>query len=301
MQPTRHTGLDRLPFATVLVAAALLILWAARDERHEPGATILAAELPRWQLEASAAEHLPPRTPWGSRTVGEVLERLLDPPQRDELEPRRPVECTTEPPEDAGAPPEPPRPMVVFGPGGESVAQGPSRDGLPDGAWEFRYAGGGVRARGEFRLGAPHGRWSAWHENGSPSVEIGYQTGQPEGLLIEWWPNGVKRREGAYVDGLREGCWRAWHENGVLRSEGGYHLGLRIGEWLEWHGNALPSIASSYADGRRQGQWSAWHESGAKAEDGWFEAGLREGPWGFFSPLGVRERRSGFYVHGVRQ
>lgn len=300
--------LDGLPLATALALSAGLVLWICRDGgvHARGGDTLASAQRPApFGLRRALVGDAAPATPFGTRSLDELLEGLFDPPVlRREIVAAEP---TQPPPRDAQAPPpetarEPESTWITLQDvEGRVLAEGRSVDGMPDGLWQFRGASGARQAAGVFRRGLADGTWLAWHENGAPRAELVYDEGLPDGLRVEWWPNGVKALEGRYVQGLRSESWSAWHESGALRSQGSYADGLREGPWSEWHATGGVRAQASYVAGRREGHYRAWHENGAIAEDGLFAQGLREGPWGFFTPDGQRERRSGIYVSGVRQ
>lgn len=293
----RNTNLDGLPLATVLVLAAGLVFWAAARGPDGFMGDVLAGDLQEAEVAALQA---PPVTPFGDRSVGETLERLLDPPTRVALAaPPRERESKRERAADAaGAGPV--LHQHVWDQRGELLAEGFVQGGVPDGQWIFRYSDGRRRAEGRFALGEPEGPWRSWHPDGSPAAELEYVDGQPDGVRVEWWPNGSKSLEGSYHNGLRQGLWRRWHPNGVLRSEGSYHAGLRVGTWREWHDNTRPAIAAEYSHGRRHGTWRKWYYLGVQAEKGGFADGLREGMWYFNEPDGDRDKRTGYYESGVR-
>lgn len=303
----RSTHLDGLPLATALALCTGLLLWIGRDGDARARSSDVLAAAPRTDAQSARRtfqQEAAPTTPFGTRSVDELLEGLFDPPVlRREIEPPRPPRV--------GAPPEggdgevqaagETRWIALSDAEGRVLAEGRCVGGVPDGPWTFRGARGARTAAGVFQQGLADGPWFAWHEDGAPRAELAYDHGVPDGLRVEWWPNGVKALEGRYSEGLRSGPWNAWHENGALRSQGTYADGLREGEWTEWHATGGVRTQASYAAGRREGSFRAWHENGAVAEDGLFVDGLREGTWGFFTPVGERERRSGIYVAGVRQ
>lgn len=296
----RDTHLDGLPLATALVLCAGLVLWIGRDGGVHAQPSGVFAGVPRESARLAVLDDAAPQTPFGTRSIGELLEDVLDPPLL-----RREV-----PPLEEGAPLEDdgpaldaptPRWIVLQDRTGRALAEGRMVGERPDGPWLFRGSGGVRLAQGMFSAGVPDGPWQAWHEDGSQRETLEYDAGLPQGLRVEWWPNGVKALEGRYVDGERDGEWSTWHDSGALRSRGTYEDGLREGPWSEWHVDGSVRSTALYRAGRRDGPYRAWHACGAVAEAGEFVDGLREGPWGFFSPEGERERRSGVYVAGVRQ
>lgn len=303
---TRPTSrLDGLPLATALGLCAGLVLWIGRDRGAQARGRDALAAAPGSAsfVRRAVAGDAAPGTPFGTRSLDELLEGLFDPPVL-----RREVV----PPEPLRPPPRSDGPLVgealsepswitLQDPEGRVLAEGRSVGGVPEGPWLFRGANGARQAAGVFRQGLADGPWLAWHEDGAPRAELVYDEGVPEGLRVEWWPNGVKALEGRYAGGLRTGPWSAWHESGALRSQGTYADGLRDGSWSEWHAAGGVRTQATYVAGRREGHYRAWHENGAVAEDGLFVNGLREGPWGFFTPDGERERRSGIYVAGVHR
>jgi antitoxin component YwqK of YwqJK toxin-antitoxin module len=301
----RSTQLDGLPLATALALCAGIVLWIGHDGGARAGSADVLAAAPRPSpagLRRAIVGDSAPATPFGTRSLDELLEGLFDPPvlRREAGRPEPP--CA--PPEtgEASSPaPEEPRWITLQDAEGRVLAEGRSVGGIPDGPWLFRGAGGSRQAAGVFHQGLADGPWHAWHDDGSPRAELGYEAGLPDGLRVEWWPNGVKALEGRYADGLRSGPWSAWHDNGTLRSQGAFADGLREGSWSEWHAAGGVRTQANYVAGRRDGPFRAWHENGAVAEDGLFVDGLREGTWGYFTPDGERERRSGVYVAGVRQ
>lgn len=301
----RTTQLDGLPLATALALCAGLLLWIGHDggARARPGEVHAAASRPAPQsVRRAISGDSAPATPFGTRSLDELLEGLFDPPVlRREVAPPEPP-CVEPQSDDARADvPDEPRWITLHDAEGRVLAEGRSVGGVPDGPWLFRGVNGTRQAAGVFHQGLADGPWHAWHDDGAPRAELGYEAGLPEGLRVEWWPNGVKALEGRYVEGLRNGPWSAWHESGALRSQGAYADGLRDGPWSEGHASGGVRAQANYVAGRRDGLYRAWHENGAVAEDGRFVDGLREGTWGFFTPAGERERRSGVYVAGVRQ
>jgi len=304
----RDTRLDGLPLATVVLLSTLLLVWAARGGsigtvRAEDLAEIATeTQLAGARIESNRVRVEP--LPWGGRTVGELLERVLDPATRPV-----PQQDTAQPEEDDDLEgmtlehgPHGPRPFVLTSADGTVVlAEGLLVDGLPEGPWVFRQGGGLLRARGSFVGGAPDGLWEAWHDSGARRAALEYDEGAPAGRRVDWWPSGAKALEGSYVDGLRDGMWLTWHENGALRSQGTYVDGLREGTWLEWHPNGMPASQSEYAQGRREGLFRAWYPDRGLAQQGWYVEGRREGEWAFLERDGGRDRRTGFYVSGVLQ
>jgi antitoxin component YwqK of YwqJK toxin-antitoxin module len=306
----RTSRLDGLPLATALGLCAGLLLWIGRDggPRARAGDVLAAASRPApFDARRALAGDAAPTTPFGTRSLDELLEGLLDPPiLRREIAASEPMAPPARGEDPSGAGPSAESAgtsswITLRDAEGRVLAEGATVDGLPEGLWHFRGSKGARQASGAFKAGLADGPWQAWHEDGAPRAELGYDAGLPEGLRVEWWPNGVKALEGRYGQGLRSGPWSAWHESGALRSQGSYADGLRHGAWSEWHAAGGVRTQATYVAGRREGHYRAWHENGAVAEDGEFVAGLREGPWGFFSPDGERERRSGVYVAGVRQ
>jgi antitoxin component YwqK of YwqJK toxin-antitoxin module len=300
----RNTHLDGLPLATALALCVGLVLWIGRDQDAHAAAPQTLAMVPREVLRRAAVDVAAPQTPFGTRSVDELLEGLFDPPVLRREEGQAPPSRREVPIDDAAgsdAPAPEPRWVALQDGDGRVLAEGRMLGDLPDGPWLFRGAGGARLAAGVFQAGAPDGPWQAWHEDGSLRETLAYDEGLPEGLRVEWWPNGVKALEGRYDGGQRSGLWSSWHESGALRSQGAYEDGLREGAWTEWHADGGPRSAARYSAGRRDGAFRAWHANGAVAETGEFAHGLREGLWGFFTPDGQRERRSGRYVAGVRQ
>lgn len=304
MSVQRATHLDGLPLATALALCAGLMLWIGRDDGARAEGPQAVASVPREVLRTQLVDDTAPHTPFGTRSVDELLEALFDPPvlRREpvELDPPR-----DEPPADGllgtGASSRAPRWIALQDGEGRVLAEGRMRGGVPDGPWQFLGPAGERLAAGLFVDGAPDGEWHAWHEDGTPRETLEYDEGLPHGLRVEWWPNGVKALEGRYVEGQRSGAWSTWHDTGAQRSHGSYDTGLREGAWSEWHADGSARSATQYTAGRRHGAYRAWHPCGAVAETGEFVEGLREGTWGFFTPEGERERRSGLYVAGVRQ
>lgn len=299
----RATSLDGLPLVTALALCAGLLLWisrggSARSSQVLAAEARLATDSTRWALHGEQA----PQTPFGTRTIDELLELVFDPPvlRREAPSPERSTltVARADPSHEASSDP---RWILLHDDSGRVVVEGRTVDGVPDGPWHFRAGGGARQAEGQFQRGVPHGSWMAWHEDGTPRAELAYDSGLPSGLRQEWWPNGVKALEGGYVDGLRDGPWLTWHENGALRAQGTYVAGLRDGSWNEWFSGGGPRLQAEYVAGSPEGLFRTWHENGAVAEEGHFVAGLREGTWGFFTPDGKRERRSGLYAAGVRQ
>lgn len=300
----RASQLDGLPLVTALALCAGMLLWIGRQGTGASRSDVLAAASPPspQALRVALGGDAAPQTPFGTRSLDELLEGLFDPPVlRREVAPCEPPLPLPQQDDAAREAPGGPRWITLHDADGRVLAEGRSVGGIPDGPWLFRGADGSRQAAGVFRQGLADGSWHAWHEDGAQRAALEYEQGLPEGLRVEWWPNGTKALEGRYVEGLRSGPWSAWHENGALRYQGYYADGLRDGTWSEWHGSGGVRTQAEYVSGRRDGPFRAWHENGAVAEDGRFVNGLREGPWGFFTPGGQRERRSGSYVAGVRQ
>lgn len=223
----------------------------------------------------------------------------------------------------AGAPLD--GPYRRLGPGDVVLVEGAFSNGVRDGLWIERYAGGALRSRGAWRAGKRDGAWEWWYEDGTRKKVGSYRDEQPEGTWREWYRNGTLRSEGAWRAGVPEGEWREWHENGELASFGRYRAGREHGAWeirhpdgaLEarlvyreglldgpsemWHDTGALASRGDYRGGVREGEWEFGREGGRPAARGSFAAGLRVGEWTFWLPGGeVDEARTGRYAEGER-
>ena len=117
-------------------------------------------------------------------------------------------------------------------PAAPDVIVGNCRDGLPQGRYELRTAGGQLRVAGAFNLGRRTGSFIFWNDAGSRIAHIPYDDDVRNGTLATWYPSArnasepARHVESAWRNGVREGPTRTWYRDGHPRTEADYRRGV---------------------------------------------------------------------------
>ena len=126
--------------------------------------------------------------------------------------------------EDRGLKARPPAPAAGCAPTTIAVGEGPLAyeatgpvcDGLRHGAWQFRFAGGGLLREGEYVRGREHGAWHTFHPTGEPLDVGSFVDGKPDGAWKRLGTDGAVVEQRSYVAGWRDGELKRWNRDGAL-------------------------------------------------------------------------------------
>ncbi len=133
-------------------------------------------------------------------------------------------------------------PMAAAAP---DVVTGACREGVPNGAYEFRMPDGRLRIVGAFAKGRRTGTFLFWTASDARIAVIPYDDDAKVGTVALWYPparpRGEPRRkqESAYAAGVLHGITRSWHPNGARRAEYRYEHGS-LAAALAWTDSGAP-------------------------------------------------------------
>jgi hypothetical protein len=123
---------------------------------------------------------------------------------------------------------------VAAAPAESYVVDGGCRDGLAQGRYELRTAGGTLRAAGAFNHGRRTGSFIFWDPSGARIAHIPYDDDARHGTLASWYEGAAagaepaRRQESTWREGLRDGPMRTWFRDGHRRSEADFAHGTLV-------------------------------------------------------------------------
>jgi hypothetical protein len=121
------------------------------------------------------------------------------------------------------------------------VLEARCREGLVQGPYALRDAGGQLRIEGAFDSGVRTGSFFFWRANGVRAAHVPFDdNGRRQGTVATWYDGSPGREptmrfESEWRVGVREGETRSWYPDGRLRTRADYAQGriLRAEAWSE--------------------------------------------------------------------
>lgn len=194
---------------------------------------------------------------------------------------------------------------------GNKTAEGPIRNGLPEGDWQFYSPDGKLSAETQMQAGKmtgsqilfnPDGRQRAFntlvdgrrqgpstlfHPDGSVSDNLNYLGDQLEGSAQGWWPDGTPRYSATWKGGKLEGPSLEYFPSGAKRSEAFYVLGKKDGPARTWNEKGEMLVEEPWKDGQLDGQVREFYPDGKIRVETTFRGGKKNGPFQSFGADGA--------------
>lgn len=194
---------------------------------------------------------------------------------------------------------------------GGRTAEGPIRNGLPEGDWQFFSADGKLSAETRMLAGKmtgpqilfnPDGRQRAFntlvdgrrqgpstlfHPDGSVSDNLNYLGDQLEGPAQGWWPDGTPRYTAAWKAGKLEGPSLEYYPSGAKRSESFYVLGKKDGPARTWSEKGELLTEERWQADKLEGLTREFYPEGKLKVETMFLDGKKNGPFRSFGADGV--------------
>lgn len=216
----------------------------------------------------------------------------------------------------------------LFGPAGQSLAEGLFQYGLMEGPWSrwhpaepagiftlkpFHLFRGPFLSTATFREGQLDGVWTISDANQRKIMEMSYRAGKRHGLSAWYYPNSARMREQYYVDGWLEGPLVEWDDRGRETRREEYQRGRRVAAErqlyrpnqprsevffldarLQLAGNddwweAKPAAYQSSGEKVQHGPCNTWYENGQPQMQGQFTEGQKTGSWTWWHPNGQKQ------------
>ena len=192
----------------------------------------------------------------------------------------------------------------------KKTAEGPIRNGLPEGDWLFFFPQGNLSAEARMQTGKMNGPQVLWspegsrkachtmvdgkrqgpsklfHPEGSVSDTLNYQNDQLDGPAQGWWPDGALRYTAVWKAGKMEGLSTEYFPTGAKKSEAFYMLGKKDGPARTWGENGDLQIEESWKEDRLEGLVREFHPDGKPKVETTYRAGKKNGPFRSFGADG---------------
>ena len=193
---------------------------------------------------------------------------------------------------------------------GNRTSEGPIRNGLPEGDWQFYSAEGKLSAETRMQAGKmtgpqilfnPDGRQRAFntlvegrrqgpstlfHPDGSVSDNLNYLGDQLEGQAQGWWPDGTPRYTATWKAGKLEGPSLEYFLSGAKRSEAFYLLGKKDGPARTWNEKGQLLVEEKWKEDKLDGEVREFYPEGQPKMETTFRDGKKNGPFRSFGPDG---------------
>ena len=194
---------------------------------------------------------------------------------------------------------------------GNKTAEGPIRQGLPEGDWQFYSADGKLSAETRMQAGKmtgpqilfnPDGRQRAFnslvdgrrqgpatlfHPDGSVSDNLNYLGDQLDGPAQGWWPDGTPRYTATWKAGKLEGPSLEYFPSGGKQSEAFYVDGKKDGPARTWNEKGELLIEEQWKNDRLDGLVRELYPDGKPKMETTFRGGQKNGPFKSFGPDGA--------------
>ena len=193
---------------------------------------------------------------------------------------------------------------------GNPTAEGPIRNGLPEGDWQFYSAEGKLTAETRMLAGKmtgpqilfnPDGRQRSFntlvdgrrqgpatlfHPDGSVSDNLSYLGDQLDGPAQGWWPDGTPRYTATWKAGQLDGPSLEYFASGAKRSETFYRTGKKEGPARTWNEQGDLLIEEPWKDDHLDGLVRELYPDGKSKMETTFRAGKKSGPFQSYGPEG---------------
>ena len=193
---------------------------------------------------------------------------------------------------------------------GSRTSEGPIRNGLPEGDWQFFSADGKLSAETRMTAGKmtgpqvlfnPDGRQRAFHSlvdgrrqgpstlfhpDGSVSDNLNYLGDQLEGPAQGWWPDGTPRYTATWKAGKLEGPSLEYFASGAKRAKSFYVLGKKDGPARTWDEQGRLLIEEQWKEDKLDGLVREFDATGQPKVETSFRGGKKNGPFRSFGPDG---------------
>ena len=200
---------------------------------------------------------------------------------------------------------------IDFNEKGNKTAEGPIRNGLPEGDWQFfssegklsaetRMQGGKMtgpqilfnsdgRQRAFHTLvnGRRQGPATLFHPDGSVSDNLNYLGDLLEGAAQGWWPDGTLRYTATWKAGKLEGPSLEYFASGAKRSEAFYVSGKKDGTARTWNEKGELLVEESWKEDRLDGLLREFYPNGKPRMETTFQGGKKNGPFRSLGADGV--------------
>jgi len=194
---------------------------------------------------------------------------------------------------------------------GSRTAEGPIRNGLPEGDWQFFSGDGKLSAETRMQAGKmtgpqvlfnPDGRQRAintlvdgrrqgystlFHPDGSVSDNLHYLGDQLEGPAQGWWPDGTPRYTATWKSGKLEGPSLEYYPSGAKQAESFYIDGKKEGPARTWGGKGELLTEEKWEKDKREGLVREFYPDGRPKMETTFRDGKKNGPFRSFGSDGA--------------
>lgn len=194
---------------------------------------------------------------------------------------------------------------------GNKTAEGPIRNGMPEGDWQFFSPQGKLNAETRMQAGKmtgpqilfnPDGRQRAFHTlvdgrrqgpatlfhpDGSVSDNLNYLGDQLEGSAQGWWPDGTPRYTANWKAGKLEGPSLEYFASGAKRSEAFYVLGKKDGPARTWSEKGILLVEEQWKDDKLEGLVREFYPDGTAKVETTYRGGRKNGPFRSFGTDGI--------------
>lgn len=195
---------------------------------------------------------------------------------------------------------------------GNKTAEGPIRNGLPEGDWQFFSAEGKLSAETRMQAGKmtgpqilfnSDGRQRAFHTlvdgrrqgpatlfhpDGSVSDNLNYLGDQLDGPAQGWWPDGTPRYTATWKAGKLEGPSLEYFGSGAKRSEAFYIDGKKDGPARTWNEKGGLLVEELWKEGQLDGLVHEMYPDGKPRMETTFRGGKKNGPFRSFGTDGAQ-------------
>ena len=216
----------------------------------------------------------------------------------------------------------------LFGPAGQTLADGVFQYGLMEGPWSrwhpaqpeglfklrpFNLFRGPFLSTATFVSGKLDGVWQITDSSQRKIMEVAYRNGKRHGLSAWYYPDSSRMREQYFNDGVLDGTLTEWDERGRETRSDEYVKGRRVvtetanyraqqkkseltylDPLLELAGSddwweATPAAFKSIGKKVEHGTCGTWYENGQPQMQGQYDNGKRFGNWTWWHANGMKQ------------